>query len=944
MQFLLSVLSLLRPNGGELSSEAERDVQIHRLLALISAILVFAVGSLYDATTPAAIASTWTRLGVAGLFAGLLGLSYVVEDVRRHIVVWLRGLLYLLMGWFATIAALNGFSGDYDMGLLLVYALLPIVVAIGTSRMRPVFRFLGTGFLFGAAGAVLGSASLPKSVSVLSSLASVAIVEGIAIQAHLRTQAQLREREERLEGLANSLPGVVFQGYARPDDTYGTYFVGDQAESLLGVPADSETFYSRFLDRIPDAHRETFVESIETAVETGEPWRQEVPFDTPSGERLWLLCASTPQRQEDELIFNGVFLDITDRKTAEQAVREERDRFETLFESLPTPVVRCTVEEEGTLIADANSAFEEVFGVEAESVEGVNANELLLSSDDPRLEDPDTAAEIDRRLLEGQSLEIEVRRAAAEGPRDFHLQAASRTPSDGPPELYAIYTDITEKKQYERELEKLTTRLQLALEATDTGFWEWDLDTETVFWDEACEQLFGYEPGTFPGTHEAFRKRVHPEDVDAIERETQRAIDTGDRYQVDFRIQRPEGTRRWVQSRGIVEYGEEGTPERMIGIQTDITDRKEREQELRRKERRYQAIFEDPNILVGRLTPAGTLLEANQTALEYVDASLSEVTGRPFWETPWWEEEMQPSIRRNIERAASGEYVNYEADLTTPEGNPYSIAGVIRPVTNRSGEVVSLVVSARDITQRKRRARELLAAKEEAETANRMKSAFLANMSHEIRTPLTSIIGFAEAIGDEVDADADEPIPKFASLIEDSGRHLLDTLNAVLTLSKLEAGEMELTTETVDLAAQAEEIAEQLRPQAAEAGIELNAHTPSAPAQADEAGLQVALRNLLSNAIQYTGEDGRIWVRTRQADGASVVEIDDTGIGMTPEQVPLLFEPFSQASEGMSREYEGIGLGLAVTKRMIRQMDGEIEVDTEEGAGTRFTVRLPRAK
>jgi len=944
MSFSIPGLSLFRPLGDEPSAGAGREVKRHRLLALLGAFLVLALGALYDATTPNAVTSAGVRLAVAGLFLTLFGLSYVSNAVRRHIAVWMQGVLYVLMGWFATLAAFNGFVGDYDMGILLLYALLPGVVAIGARRMTPVLWFLGVGFLMGTAGALLGPASLPEALAVLSSLAAVALVEGIAIQSHLATETQLRERDERLQDLTNSLPGVVFQAYFHPDGSHGSYFVSDHAESLLGLSSDPDGFHDRFVAHIPASHREEFRASIDEAVEAEASWRREIPFDTPSGERRWLLCVSTPRRRDGELVFNGVILDVTDRKKAERALREERNRFEMLFESLPTPVMRCTVEDGTPLIADVNGAFETVFGVESTRVEGQNANEILLPTADGN-EAPanqDKAAKIDRRLLNNESITTEVRRAAADGPRDFQLQASGRTPTDASPEFYAIYIDITE--------------------------------------------------------------------------------------------------------------------------------RKEREKKLRRKERRYQAIFQDPNILAGRLTPDGTLLDANQTAMEYVDASQNEVIGQRFWDTPWWSSEMESSVQDKVERAAGGEYVNFETDLSTPEGTPYSVAGTIRPVTDQTGEVVSLVFSARDVTERKRweqelveakeeteearelfemilnnvpvmidffdaegdlqmvnehwekvlgwseeeikassdptevlypdpserqesrtfmeeapdewrdfrfqtkegdvldttwtnvelsdgrrigigfditprkeRERELRAAKEKAEEANEMKSAFLANMSHEIRTPLTSIIGFAEAIGDEVDADAEGAVPRFAGLIEESGRHLLDTLNAVLNLSKLEAGEMQLTPETVDLAAQAEDIAKQLRPQAAEADVSLHLDARTAPAQADEGGLQVVLRNLISNAIKYTNSDGDVWVRTWAANGTSILEVEDTGIGMDPEQVSLFFEPFRQASEGTSREYDGTGLGLAVTKRMIAQMDGAIDVETEQGKGSCFTVRLPQS-
>ncbi|MCU4972616.1 PAS domain-containing protein [Halobacteria archaeon AArc-m2/3/4] len=141
----------------------------------------------------------------------------------------------------------------------------------------------------------------------------------------------------------------------------------------------------------------------------------------------------------------------------------------------------------------------------------------------------------------------------------------------------------------------------------------------------------------------------------------------------------------------------------------DATERKERERELQRTERRFEAIFEDPNILVGLLEPDGRVLDINQTAMEYIDADLEDVTDEPFWETPWWgeSESVQSDVREWTERAASGEYVDFEADLTQPNGERYTLNGVFRPVTDDDGDVVSIIVSDRDVTERKRRERQL---------------------------------------------------------------------------------------------------------------------------------------------------------------------------------------------------------------------------------------------
>jgi len=249
---------------------------------------------------------------------------------------------------------------------------------------------------------------------------------------------------------------------------------------------------------------------------------------------------------------------------------------------------------------------------------------------------------------------------------------------------------------------------------------------------------------------------------------------------------------------------------------------------------------------------------------------------------------------------------------------------------------------------------ELVSAKEEAERLNRMKSAFLANMSHEIRTPLTSIIGFAEVIGDEATSllehsdsppDAATTLDQFADLIEESGHRLLETLDTVLNLSRLEAGEMELDCSPLDLVDEVTEAADLFGPQALTEGIDLQVETSEGPLWAcvDEGGLRIALQNLISNALKYTEEGGTVRVRAGREAGDVILEVEDTGVGMDPDHVPELFEPFRQESEGPGRTYEGTGLGLAVTKQAIEQMGGTIAVETAKGDGSCFTVRFPAA-
>jgi signal transduction histidine kinase len=212
-------------------------------------------------------------------------------------------------------------------------------------------------------------------------------------------------------------------------------------------------------------------------------------------------------------------------------------------------------------------------------------------------------------------------------------------------------------------------------------------------------------------------------------------------------------------------------------------------------------------------------------------------------------------------------------------------------------------------------------------------------MSHEIRTPLTSIIGFAEVLGEEVTGRKGE----MASLIQRSGMRLKQTLTSVLDLAQLESDEVRLTPECLDLTDQIQDTVALLRPQAETKELALQLNLPDAAVEAviDEAAFDRVLTNLLTNAIKFT-EEGRVTV-SLQADSQSVeLTVADTGIGIDDSALQRIFEAFQQESKGTTRNHEGIGLGLTITQRLVDLMGGDLHVDSEKGEGTTVTVTLPR--
>jgi PAS domain S-box-containing protein len=380
-----------------------------------------------------------------------------------------------------------------------------------------------------------------------------------------------------------------------------------------------------------------------------------------------------------------------------------------------------------------------------------------------------------------------------------------------------------------------------------------------------------------------------------------------------------------------------------------VLDRIERQEALRRSEQRFRGLFEEAAIGIALMDTDGYVHDANPALQRMSGYDIETMRGMHFTDVTHPDDlEREQALATEL---VNGEIESYELEkrFIDHDGGTFWTHTTVSRQDDPSG--TQIIAMIEDIGDRKEQERRLKRAKEEAEEANRVKSAFLANMSHEIRTPLTSIIGFAEAIGEEVQtltrANGQElgSLDQFAHLIEKGGRRLLDTLNAVLNLSRLEAGEMDLTIEPVELREEIEEVTEIFEPQVAEASIDLQWSCPESGLhiQADRGGLRIVLRNLLSNAVKFTGEDGTVWVRGRRNGDAGILEVEDTGVGIDPDRVEALFKAFEQGSTGPGRTYEGSGLGLAVTKRLVDRMDGTIDVDTAEGEGTRFTITLPRA-
>ena len=241
----------------------------------------------------------------------------------------------------------------------------------------------------------------------------------------------------------------------------------------------------------------------------------------------------------------------------------------------------------------------------------------------------------------------------------------------------------------------------------------------------------------------------------------------------------------------------------------------------------------------------------------------------------------------------------------------------------------------------------LIAAKEVAEAANRSKSEFLANMSHELRTPLNAIIGFSSMISDRTLGPLSDNYVEYAEIIGASGQHLVAIITDILDVAKADADKLVLAEEKVDIGKIVELGSQMVQDIARRAQIDFSSDIEARlpPVNADPAKLTQILVNLLTNAIKFTEPDGRVRLSVAHAAHRGITfRVEDTGIGMSADQIPIAFEPFGQIDTAFARKHDGIGLGLPLTKRLVELHGGRIEIESEPGKGTIVTVNLPEER
>ncbi|HVT72896.1 MAG TPA: response regulator [Lacunisphaera sp.] len=512
-----------------------------------------------------------------------------------------------------------------------------------------------------------------------------------------------------------------------------------------------------------------------------------------------------------------------------------------------------------------------------------------------------------------------------------------------------------ERRRVEARLKATDERLNLALESTQVGVYEWHVESDQVFCTPSVWKIIGYEPAAMPATGKGWLELLHADDQPAV-RAVIEAHFRGETpfIEIEQCILHGSGEWTWIALRAkCTTFSAARQPVRVLGTIQNINARKRADEALRASQAATRKLS-----LVASKTENGVIITDDRGQIEWVNESYCRLTGRRPAEvarqpltallaSPDGDAGAVDRIAAAIERR---EPVTIDVVQLASEDRRFHVRLDVQPVLSDEGVVENFIAMETDITARVATEQSLRQAKADADAASRAKSEFLASMSHEIRTPMNGVIGMTSLML-ETELTAEQR--DYINTIRTSGDALLSIINEILDFSKIESGKMEMENHPFELTQCLEEAIDIFAQQAAIKDIELAYHIdPEVPAcvLGDITRLRQIVVNLVNNAVKFTPRgfvtiEVGVAARHRPAAGGDervTLEfyVTDTGIGIPPERLNLLFKPFSQVDSSTTRKYGGTGLGLAICDRLCQLMGGSIDVQSTPGRGSRFHFRI----
>lgn len=520
---------------------------------------------------------------------------------------------------------------------------------------------------------------------------------------------------------------------------------------------------------------------------------------------------------------------------------------------------------------------------------------------------------------------------------------------NNPRELLIMCRDITEDIKAKEDLALNEERLRLAIESSNQGTWDRNFVTGEHYFSPYLKELFEISDETKVKSSDIWKEKVYKDDLEKSANTIEEHLrGETNAYEIEYRIRKNDGTTMWVLEKGcVVERDKDGKAKRMTGVVIDIDEYKGMHDALEESTELLDAFTSALPDMGYLLNEDGLIIRVFSSRKSLMGIPLTEMAGKYLNELFNEDEALKfKSIIKDT--IVSGESQRAEYSLKIKKKTKWFEAISAKLSIDKEEKQLIMLV-ARDISERKKLDNNLIKAKKLAEHANQAKSDFLASMSHEIRTPMNNIIGMTEIT---LDSELDDEQREYLEIVRISSRHLLDIINDILDLSKIEAGKAQFIKSKFHLRKLINEVIQSIRPVANTKDLKLESQIDeNIPEElfGDQIHLKQILYNLIGNAIKFTREGGCI-TRVKLNDtekekiSNSIVlsfTIEDTGVGIPEDKIDTIFDAFTQAHIPNEEELKGTGLGLSITQKIIEKLGGKIWVTSEENVGSTFHFVLP---
>eukprot|EP00456_Euglypha_rotunda_P059200 TRINITY_DN493_c0_g3_i1.p1 TRINITY_DN493_c0_g3~~TRINITY_DN493_c0_g3_i1.p1 ORF type:complete len:1178 (-),score=284.29 TRINITY_DN493_c0_g3_i1:6361-9894(-) len=673
---------------------------------------------------------------------------------------------------------------------------------------------------------------------------------------------------------------------------------------------------------------------IQEVIATGKPLRDESPYTSSFGTAHY------------EYIFVPVFdatgtiqavagstRDITDRKRAEEALRASEKRYRALVNATSDVVYRLSADWSEMYPLDGRDFLIST----SEPMRGWMAQNL------PAFEHARTIEAINKAIATKSTFELEHQVNRVDGTLGWTFSRAIPILDDEGHilEWFGTASDVTRRKRAEEELRDIRSRMEAALDAGAIGTWSWDIPADRFYGDASVARIFCVTPADIAGgSLSRLVASIHPEDWPQVNTLINQAINNGEHYEASYRVLQTDGSWRWVTARGKVERDAEGQAVRFPGVVIDITDWKRAERDLAhlteesdRRKRLYETFLSSSPDLAYVFDLDHRFIYANDVLLRMWGKTWDEAIGKTCLELGYepWHAAMHD---REIDIVkTTGQPIRGEVPFHGTFGRRiYDYIFV--PVFGRDGEVEAVAGTTRDVTERKE-------SEEALRDADRRKDDFLALLAHELRNPLAPIRNGLQVM--RLAQDNPLTVATARDMMERQLTHMVRLIDDLLDVSRITRNKMELRRARVTLADVIGNSVEASIPIIQECGHELTVQLPpeTIGLEADLTRLSQVFSNMLSNSAKYTPQGGKIWLIAERSGAEIVVSVRDTGIGIPPQSLSTIFDMFSQVDRSFERSKGGLGIGLALVKGLVEMHGGTVGVQSVEGNGTTFTVRLP---